>query len=137
VKHRILQCTIVIVVALMAMVPFVACTCVPDVPEPYEQSFEIRQSDGVSASGTVTFTKDGNVIGGPYNVHCPDPGYHSYYVFTLPEQPNDISWEITIVWSQVPDEWGYLPAEVWHEENQPWPGEYVKEHNSSSVNFSA
>lgn len=127
-KHRILQCTIVIVVALMAMVPFVACN---QGSTPYDQSFEISQSANVSASGTVTFTKDGNVIGGPYNVDCPDPGYHSSYNFTLPEQPNDISWTIYIRW--VP---GDESVYIWHEENKFWPATYEITHNTSSVNFS-
>lgn len=125
-KPRILQWTIVIVIALMAMVPFVACN-----HGPYEQSFEIWQSHDVSASGTVTFTYNGTVVGGPYNVHCPDPGYDSHYVFPVSERPDDISWSINITW------WDGA-QENWQGENQFWPKEHVKAHNTSSsyVKFS-
>ena len=101
----------------------------PTPPAPYTQPFEIYQSPEVSASGMVTFTKDGTVIGGPYMVHCPaTEGYRSVYGFDLPQQPDDISWDINITWDDG-------SSQKWHGENQPWPATYEITHSPSFVRF--
>ncbi len=120
---------IVLVVMTLFLVSWLSCKC--DGGPPYDQEFTIYQSAGVSASGNITFTKDGKEIGGPYMVHCPWEGnYHEYYSYKLPQQPNDISWVIKITWEDG-------STQIWQGKNQPWPEIYETTHGTSFVKFEA
>jgi hypothetical protein len=133
-KRRAIIALAASAVALLLVMLFLGAT--PLGPSPpkgsahasFTQSFVIWQSDGVFASGTVIFTKDGIPIGESHEVSCEEPGHVAYYEFLLPEEPNDISWEIFITWDD--GSHGY-----WQENNQPWPATYTKTHSPSFVAF--
>jgi len=101
----------------------------------FSTSYTIWQSPGVSASGYVTFTHNGTVISDKwgyaamYPVSC--TGGSTFYVRgDLLQEPNDISWNITINWTGACGNPAHH-AEQWKEDNQPWPGTYTKTHSQS------
>jgi len=93
--------------------------------------FQIWQSPGVKASGSVTFTRHGEAVGGPWAVSC--DGTSRDYRLSATHEPNDISWSIRIDWSGACEDPAHKspPQPPWTGTNQPWPGEYEKTHSHS------
>ena len=80
----------------------------------------IRQSQGVTAEGTITFTRNGSSVGWT-TVKC--TGTTETYTIATTASPNDIEWNIHIHWGDGHEEdWAGAGA---------WPGTYKRTHAHS------